>query len=81
MSKKLIYALTLSGVGTVNPNVLHDALLADATYLTWKGTVDADGVYEDSLLYVEHDDTNIYLTVPDATNESTLETKVDAQRV
>lgn len=80
MSKKLTYALTTGG-GTLDPNTLHDALLADAEYPTWKGTLNADGVYDDSLLYVEHDGTNVYLTVPDATVDATLLTKVDAQRV
>ncbi len=81
MSKKMTYALTTGG-GTLSPNSLHDALLADGDYSTWKGTWNAtDGWYEDTLLAVEFDATNVYLYVPDATTESTLLTKVDAQRV
>lgn len=80
MSKKLTYALT-DGGGTLDPNTLHNALLADSDYVTWKGTLNADGIYDDPLLYVEHDATNVYLTVPDATNETTLLADVDAQRV
>ena len=81
MSKKLTYAKTTGG-GTVNANTLHDALLADVAYPTWKGTWDAiEEAYNDTLLHVEHDATNIYLTVPDATDEAQLLTKVDAQRV
>jgi len=81
MSKKLTYALTTGG-GTLAPNGLHDALLADTDYTSWKGTWNAtEGWYEDPLLGVEHDGTNVYLTVPDATDEAQLLTKVDAQRV
>lgn len=81
MSKKLTYAITTGG-GTVNANALHDALLANPTYSSWKGTWNAtEGWYEDPLLQVEYDATNIYLTVPDATNEATLTTNVDAERV
>ncbi len=81
MAKKLTYALT-TGDGTLDANVLHDAIYADATYVTWKGTWDAtEGVWNDSLLHVEFDATNIYLTVPDATDEAALLIDVDAQRV
>lgn len=80
MSKKLTYALTTVD-GTLNPNVLHDALIADTDYPNWIGTWDDTiNAYKNSLLYVEHDGTNVYLTVPDETDESQLTTKVDAQR-
>lgn len=83
MSKRLTYTLTVSGLGTLDPNVLHDALLADVDYVSWKGTwvTDDGGYYKDPLLMVEHDDANVYLTVPDATNETTLLSDVDAQRI
>ena len=81
MSKTIDYDVT-DGGGTLDANVLHDALLADATYVSWKGTWDAtEEFWYDPLLIVEHNGTTISLTVPDATNETTLLTKVDAQRV
>lgn len=82
MSKQLTYALTTAN-GTLTPNSLHDVLLADPDYSSWKGTwvTDEGGYYKDPLLMVEHDNINIYLTVPDATNETTLLADIDAQRV
>ena len=83
MAKTLAYAVVdVPAGGTLNVNVLHDALLADPTYVAWKGTWDAtNGWWYDPLLGVKHNPTTIWLTVPDATDESALLTVVNAQRV
>jgi len=83
MPKTLAYAkVDVPAGGTLNANVLHDAILADPTYVAWKGTWDAtNGWWTDPLLAVQYDDTTIWLTVPDATDETALLTKVNAQRV
>jgi len=83
MAKILAYAVTdVPAGGTLNVNVLHDALLADPTYVAWKGTWNATkGYWENPPLAVQSDDTTIWLTVPDATDETALLTVVNAQRV
>lgn len=83
MAKTLAYAkVDVPAGGTLSVNVLHDAILADPTYVAWKGTWNATaGWWENPPLTVTHDNDTIWLEVPDATDEAQLLIDVDAQRV
>lgn len=64
--KTLTYART-----GLQVNLFHDQLLA--RFPTWKGTRQADGSYSDPLLTVIADTEHIRLTVPDETEESSIQ--------